>query len=123
MEQNRNVIGANLRRLRVAKDFSQERLSVQCARLGYEFPRGTLAKIEAGIRAVSDVELFVLSHALTVALTEFFPDSLLRRLKAGDVKPFHVRKGGQEDADSRDRERHQSPEPPRSSETRTRRSR
>ena len=99
MEPNRNVIGANLRRLRVAKDFSQERLSVQCARLGYEFPRGTLAKIEAGIRAVSDVELFVLSHALKAALTEFFPDGLLRRLKAGEVKPFHVRQAVREDTD------------------------
>ena len=40
--------GRNLRRLRTQKELSQERLSILCARLGYDLPRATLAKIEAG---------------------------------------------------------------------------
>ena len=96
MEQRaRNAIGGNLRRIRNAKGFSQQRLSVECARLGYEFPRGTLAKIEAGIRAVSDVEFFVLAHALTVEFSELFPAGLLKRIREGKIEPFHVRKANE----------------------------
>ena len=92
MEQrNRNAIGASLRRIRIAREFSQQRLAVECSRLGYEFPRGTLAKIEAGIRAVSDVELFVLAHALSIDLPELFPKDLLAKIRIGKVQPFHVR--------------------------------
>ena len=91
MEQ-RNAIGSTIRRLRTAKELSQQRLAVECARLGYDFPRGTLAKIESGIRAVSDIELFVLAHALKVELTDLFPTGLLRRIREGTIAPFHVRK-------------------------------
>ena len=92
MEQRaRNAVGPTIRRLRTAKEFSQQRLAVECARLGYDFPRGTLAKIEAGIRAVSDVELFVLAHALKINVAELFPSGLLRRIREGTVAPFHVR--------------------------------
>lgn len=87
----RNAIGENLRRIRSAKKLSQQRLSIECARLGYDFPRGTLAKVEAGIRAVSDIELFVLSHVLKVELSELFPDDLLKRIGSGEIQPFHIR--------------------------------
>ena len=93
MEQRaRNAIGGTLRRIRTAKGLSQQRLAVECSRLGYEMPRGTLAKIEAGIRAVSDVELFVLAHALNVEIDELFPGGLLNRIRDGKIEPFHVRK-------------------------------
>lgn len=92
MEQpSRNAIGANLRRIRNVKGISQQRLSVECSRLGYELPRGTLAKIESGIRAVSDVEFFVLAHALNIELPELFPAGLLKRIRQGKIEPFHVR--------------------------------
>lgn len=92
MEQKaRNAVGPTIRRLRTAKEFSQERLTVECARLGYDLPRATLAKIEAGIRAISDVELFVIAQALKVEITELFPAGLLRRIREGTIAPFHVR--------------------------------
>lgn len=92
MEQSaRNAVGPTIRRIRTAKEFSQQRLAVECSRLGYEFPRGTLAKIEAGIRAVSDVEVFVLAHALKVEVAELYPVGLLRRIREGTIAPFHVR--------------------------------
>jgi len=90
-QQARNAIGSTLRRLRIAKQHSQQRLSVACARIGYELPRGTLAKIESGIRAVSDVELFVLAQALDVPVSDLFPNGLLRRIRDGTIAPFHVR--------------------------------
>lgn len=94
MEQPRNVIGETVRRLRTSKELSQQRLAVECSRLGYEFPRGTLAKIESGIRAVSDVELFVLAHALKVEVTELYPAGLLKKIRDGKIAPFHVRSVG-----------------------------
>lgn len=92
MEQpSRNVIGPVVRRLRTDKALSQQRLAVECARLGYDLTRATLAKIEAGIRAVSDVELFVLAHALKVEVTQLFPAGLMKRIRDGKVAPFHTR--------------------------------
>ena len=92
MEQrSRNAIGANLRRIRTAKEFSQERLAIACSRLGYEITRGTLAKIESGVRSASDVETFVLAHALDIPVADLFPAGLLRRIREGTIAPFHVR--------------------------------
>jgi hypothetical protein len=75
-----------------AKALSRQRLAIACARLGYEFPRGTLAKVEAGIRSVSDVEVFVLARALKVDFAELYTASLLKTIRHGQVAPFHVRK-------------------------------
>lgn len=92
MEQRkRNAIGRNLRRLRTQKELSQERLAILCARLGYDLPRATVAKIEAGIRAVSDIELFVIAHALKIEISDFFPADFLREIREGAVTPFHKR--------------------------------
>ena len=93
MEQRaRNVVGRIIRRIRTAKDLSQQRLAVECARLGYDLTRATLAKIEAEVRAVSDIELFVIAHALRVPIPELYPRQFLERIRAGKVIPFHVRK-------------------------------
>jgi len=42
-------------------------------------------------RAVSDVEFFVLAHALNIGLTELFPAGLLKRIREGKIEPFHIR--------------------------------
>lgn len=92
MEQRaRNAVGRNIRRIRTAKELSQQRLAVECARLGYDLTRATLAKIEAEIRAVSDIELFVIAHALNLPLAELFPAGLLKTIRDGNIAPFHVR--------------------------------
>lgn len=93
MEQRaRNVVGRNIRRIRTAKALSQQRLAVECARLGYDLTRATLAKIEAEVRAVSDIELFVIAHALHVPIADLYPRQFLDKIRAGKVAPFHVRK-------------------------------
>jgi transcriptional regulator with XRE-family HTH domain len=90
-QQARNAVGRNIRRIRTAKELSQQRLAVECARLGYDLTRATLAKIEAGIRAVSDIELFVIAHALNLSLADLYPPGLLNTIRDGKVAPFHVR--------------------------------
>jgi hypothetical protein len=59
--------------------------------LGYDLTRPTLAKIEAGIRAISDIELFVIAHALNLPLANVYPAGLLKTIRDGKVAPFHLR--------------------------------
>jgi len=87
----RNVVGVKIRQLRDSKKMSQEKLSVLCSRAGYELPRSTLAKIESGIRAISDVEVFVIANALKVRIPELFPPGLAKTIRDGKITPFHVR--------------------------------
>jgi hypothetical protein len=58
-------------------------LSAKCAVAGYEVTRGTLAKIEAQIRGVADVELFVIARVLGVPMENLFPPKFASRLKSG----------------------------------------
>lgn len=93
MEQpTRNVVGRNIRRLRDAKAMSQQSLASRVALLGYNMTRATLAKIEAEIRAVSEVELFIIAQALRVPVVDLYPSGLLKMIREGKVAPFHVRK-------------------------------
>jgi len=91
MEQPRNIVGAEVRRLRDAKGLSQQAVASRVAVLGYDLTRGTLAKIEAGIRAVSDVELFLLARALNVEVTALYPKNTIQLMKRGQLQPFHTR--------------------------------
>ncbi|MDB6173797.1 MAG: DNA-binding protein [Chthoniobacteraceae bacterium] len=86
MEQARrpNVVGSTIRRLRSAQNLTQETLSARCGVAGYEISRGTLAKIEAEIRGIGDVELFVIAKVLGVKLEELFPKNFATRLKTGE---------------------------------------
>ncbi|NCD13775.1 MAG: XRE family transcriptional regulator [Bacteroidia bacterium] len=68
-----NVTGKQVSRLRNQLDLSQEQLSAKCQRVGLDISRGTLAKIEAGVRCVSDQEALLLSQALGVSVSDLFP--------------------------------------------------
>lgn len=93
MEQpTRNAVGRNIRRVRDAKALTQQNLASRVALLGYNMTRATLAKIEAEIRGVSDVELFIIAHALHVPVPDLYPPALLATIREGKVTPFHVRK-------------------------------
>ena len=92
MEQARNVVGAVIRRTRNALGVSQERLTIECARLGFSLARGTLAKIESQIRGVSDIELFVIAAALKVPVADMYPKTLKKDLRQDKIGPFHIRR-------------------------------
>ena len=68
-----NIIGKQVSRLRSGLGISQDQLSAKCQRAGLDISRGTLAKIEAGIRCVSDQEALLLAQALGVGVSELFP--------------------------------------------------
>ena len=70
-----NVTGKQVSRLRNQLGLSQDQLSAKCQRVGLDISRGTLAKIEAGIRCVSDGEALLLAQALGVGVSELFPKS------------------------------------------------
>ena len=73
-----NIIGKQVSRLRNGLDLSQEDLSARCQRQGLDISRGTLAKIEAGVRCVSDQEALLLAQALGVSVSDLFPKAKRR---------------------------------------------
>ena len=67
-----NIIGARIRVLRKQRGLTQEQLAARCGVHGWDISRGTLAKIEAGIRCLSDKEIWALATALNVKVDELF---------------------------------------------------
>ncbi|PWT52295.1 XRE family transcriptional regulator, partial [Vibrio parahaemolyticus] len=61
-----NIVGAQVRKLRKEQKLTQEQLSARCNVIGLDISRGTLAKIEAGVRQVIDTEIVQLATALKV---------------------------------------------------------
>lgn len=77
----RNIVGAQIRKLRYQQGMSQSDLTARCGVLGWDISRGTLAKIEAEIRCVNDEELLMLAGVLGVKLETLYPAKSVRILK------------------------------------------
>ena len=65
-----NAIGPALRRLRNARDWSQEDFAARCQLRGWDIDRVIVAKIESQLRAVSDLELLKLCEIAGIAPNE-----------------------------------------------------
>lgn len=72
---SRNAIGPQLARHRNSLAMSQADFVAHCQRSGWDLSRETLAKIEAGFRCVSDVELLEIAKCLKVSVPSLFPAS------------------------------------------------
>ncbi len=70
--QHKNLIGPQVRRLRVAMSWTQEDLAAACQRAGWDVPRSGIGKIESRLRCVTDFELAFLSEALGCRVGELF---------------------------------------------------
>lgn len=70
-----NVVGNNVRKLRYNLKLTQDMFAARCGIVGWNLSRGTLAKIEAGVRCVTDAELWVLARALKCPLEKLFPET------------------------------------------------
>jgi len=70
----KNLIGANLRRMRMERGWTQQHTAEECLALGWDLSRAGLSKIEAGIRRVNDAELILLGELLQVPMVTFFAD-------------------------------------------------
>jgi transcriptional regulator with XRE-family HTH domain len=73
MENPRNVIGPQLRRIRTGKELSQPKLAEVLQRKGWDISRDTIAKIEGQTRWVADFEVVFIAEVLGVTLDELFP--------------------------------------------------
>ena len=69
-----NITGYKIRQTRKDKGITQAELAARLQILGFAHTRNTIAKIETGIRQVTDIELKALSDVLNVPITHFFED-------------------------------------------------
>lgn len=68
-----NVVGPQVRRLRMAAGLSQEALVAKLQVAGWDLSRAGLSKIEAGLRRVNDAEAWMLAKVLGCPLADLFP--------------------------------------------------
>jgi transcriptional regulator with XRE-family HTH domain len=73
MAAAQNIVGPQIRKLRDGQGMTQEALAAKCGVLGWDLSRGTLSKIEAGLRCVTDKELQFLAQALKAQMDDLFP--------------------------------------------------
>jgi DNA-binding XRE family transcriptional regulator len=71
---NANIVGSMVRKMRCNNELTQDMLAARCGVIGWNLSRGTLAKIEAGVRCVADAELWVLARALRCPIEKLYPD-------------------------------------------------
>lgn len=69
-----NVVGFQVRQLRTKQKLSQPELAARCQRLGWDIGRDIIARIEAGVRLVTDSELVFLARALRVPISVLFSE-------------------------------------------------
>lgn len=67
-----NLIGDNLRRLRIEKGWSQQKLSNKLEELAIYVCRGSISRIEDKQRTVTDIELYGFSQVLNVPIEKLF---------------------------------------------------
>ena len=67
-----STIGNNIRRFRNEAGLTQDQLAAQMQTLGCDITRGTLAKIESGIRHISVLELKAIREVLHKSSSDIF---------------------------------------------------
>ncbi|EQK46677.1 helix-turn-helix domain protein [[Clostridium] bifermentans ATCC 19299] len=70
--KKRNLIGTNLKKIRVLNKLSQEQLIAQLNLLGLDLDRTSLSRIENHNREVYDYELIYFSKALKVSILDLY---------------------------------------------------
>jgi transcriptional regulator with XRE-family HTH domain len=77
-KQLQNIVGPQIRKLRYQQEVTQEMFAARCSILGWDLSRGTLSKIEAQLRCVTDAELVILAKALKVEVSAILPPKKAR---------------------------------------------
>ncbi len=73
MAESKNVVGEKVRIVRNQRGWSQEGFAAKCQLMGWDVDRGTISKIEAGLRRVTDAELYMLARTLKLKVEDLFP--------------------------------------------------
>lgn len=71
-QEELNIIGNNLRKARLKTGISQKLLSERLETVPIYICRGSISRIEAGKRAVTDIEIRALATILNVSPNELF---------------------------------------------------
>jgi len=67
-----NLVGPKIKSIREKQKLTQEQLVARCNVDGWNISRGTLAKIEAKVRRMTDIEIVLICKALKVVEQELF---------------------------------------------------
>ena len=70
--ENTNIVGKNIRAIRRKRRMTQQALSNRLELLGVYVCRGSVSRIEYGVRTVTDIELLAISKVLEVSINELF---------------------------------------------------
>ena len=65
-----NIVGKNVRKFRIAKKMSQQKLSNSLELMGVYVCRGSVSRIEDKSRTVTDIELYALAKVLDVNIND-----------------------------------------------------
>ena len=65
-----NIIGKNVRRFRIERKMSQQKLSNSLELMGVYVCRGSISRIEDKSRTVTDIELYALAKVLKVNIND-----------------------------------------------------
>ncbi len=68
----KNLIGGNLKRIRVGLGMSQQELAAKLELLGVYVCRGSVSRIEDYSRTVTDIELYAIADVLGVDISELY---------------------------------------------------
>lgn len=64
---SKNIIGKNLKKIRLERNLTQSEIAAALQLKGYEFDRITILRIENGLRFVPDYEVKILCEVLGVS--------------------------------------------------------
>ena len=70
--EKKNLIGENLKKLRIKRKMSQQALSDKLELYGVYVCHGSVSRIEDYSRTVTDIELIAISKVLHVSLDDLF---------------------------------------------------
>ncbi len=72
--ENKNMIGEQVRKYRIARGMSQQALSNALELMAIYICRGSVSRIEDRQRTVTDIELYGIAKVLGVSIADLFAD-------------------------------------------------
>ena len=69
-----NMVGERIRKFRIEQGLSQQQISDRLETLAVYVCRGSVSRIEDGLRTVSDIELYGFSKILDKPIESFFEE-------------------------------------------------
>jgi transcriptional regulator with XRE-family HTH domain len=69
---NQNIVGANIKKLRLENNWSQKQISDKLEVLAIYVCRGSVSRIECGTRTVTDIEVYGFAKIFDVSISDLF---------------------------------------------------